>query len=567
MVAMVATAARLLRPRKDIEMLKHSLIAAAVALFAAGCTMAPKYERPAAPVDQTFPTGGIYDKQPDATSPAAPSGSAQAKPAVDIGWRDFFVDARLQQIVAIALKNNRDLRVSMLNVAAARSQYQITRAELLPTLDAVGSQTKQRTPKDLSFFGQTISNQYSVGVNASWEIDFFGRIQSLKDQALEQYFALAETRKAAEISLVSQVADQYLTMLSDDDQLTVTRNTLKTAQESYRITKLQFDNGVGTELDVTQSEGILQQAASNLQSQLRLRAQAENALVLLIGEPLPADLPPGLPLDSQNLLADIPAGLPSDLLVRRPDIASAEHSLLAANANIGAARAAFFPKVSLTGSFGTLAPSLGTLFKPGSAAWSFAPQISIPIFEGGTNLANLDLAQIQKRIEIANYEKAIQTAFREVADGLAARGTYDEQIKALERFVKSQARGLELSDMRYRNGVDNYLSVLTAQTNLYTAQQLLITARLNRVTNLVDLYRELGGGWIEHAGDQPRPSDAMPNYRDIGTPAAAAPAPAASGTTVSSAATGPAKLVPVQHLVPAAKPQVDADGKAVGSAG
>ncbi|WP_158941129.1 efflux transporter outer membrane subunit [Burkholderia sp. S171] len=544
-------------------MLKHSLIAAAVALFAAGCTMAPKYERPAAPVDQTFPTGGIYDKQPDAASSTAASGSAQAKPAVDIGWRDFFADARLQQIVAIALKNNRDLRVSMLNVAAARSQYQITRAELLPTLDAVGSQTKSRTPKDLSFFGQTISNQYSVGVNASWEIDFFGRIQSLKDQALEQYFALAETRKAAEISLVSQVADQYLTMLSDDDQLTVTRNTLKTADESYRITKLQFDNGVGTELDVRQSEGIQQQAAANLQSQLRLRAQAENALVLLVGEPLPADLPPGLPLDSQNLLTDIPAGLPSDLLTRRPDIVSAEHSLLAANANIGAARAAFFPKISLTGSFGTLAPSLGTLFKPGSAAWSFAPQISIPIFEGGTNLANLDLAQIQKRIEIANYEKAIQTAFREVADGLAARGTYDEQIKALERYVKSQARGLELSDMRYRNGVDNYLSVLTAQTNLYTAQQLLITARLNRATNLVDLYRELGGGWVEHAGDQPRPSDAMPNYRDIGTPTAAA----ASGTTVSSASTGPAKLVPVQRLMPAAKPQVDADGKAVGSAG
>jgi outer membrane protein, multidrug efflux system len=563
---MVAKVARLLRPRKDIEMLKHSLMAAAVALFAAGCTMAPKYERPAAPVDQTFPTGGIYDRQPDGASSGSPSGSAQEKPAVDIGWRDFFVDARLQQIVAIALKNNRDLRVSMLNVAAARSQYQITRAELMPTLDAVGSQTKTRTPKDLSFFNQTISNQYSVGVNASWEIDFFGRIQSLKDQALEQYFALAETRKAAEISLVSQVADQYLTMLSDDDQLTVTRNTLTTANESYRITKLQFDNGVGTELDVRQSEGIQQQAAANLQSQLRLRAQAENALVLLIGEPLPADLPPGLPLDSQNLLTDIPAGLPSDLLTRRPDIVSAEHSLLAANANIGAARAAFFPKISLTGSFGTLAPSLGTLFKPGSAAWSFAPQISIPIFEGGTNLANLDLAQIQKRIEIANYEKAIQTAFREVADGLAARGTYDEQINALERFVKSQARSLELSDMRYRNGVDNYLSVLTAQTNLYTAQQLLITARLNRATNLVDLYRELGGGWVEHAGDQPRPSDAMPNYRDIGTPTAAV-APAASGTTVSSASAGPAKLVPVQHLVPAAKPQVDADGKAVGSAG
>ncbi len=310
----------------------------------------------------------------------------------------------------------------------------------------------------------------------------------------------------SKISSEPLVADQYLTMLSDDDLLTVTRNTLKTADESYRITKLEFDNGVGTELDVRQAQGVQQQATANLQSQMRLRAQAENALVLLVGEPLPADLPAGLPLDSQNLLTDIPAGLPSDLLARRPDIASAEHSLLAANANIGAARAAFFPKISLTGSLGTLSPTLGSLFKPGSAAWSFAPQISIPIFDGGTNLANLDLAQIQKRIEIANYEKTIQTAFREVADGLAARGTYDQQIAALESFTKSQARRLELSDLRYRNGVDSYLPVLTAQDDLYTAQQLLISARLNRATNLVDLYRELGGGWIERAGDPPRPA-------------------------------------------------------------
>jgi multidrug efflux system outer membrane protein len=493
-------------------MLKHSLMAAAVALFAAGCTMAPKYQRPAAPVDQTFPTGGIYDRQPDASSSASNGRTADAKAAVDIGWRDFLADARLQQIVALALKNNRDLRVSMLNVVSARAQYQITRASLMPTLDAVASQTKQRTPKDLSFFNQTVSNQYSVGVNASWEIDFFGRIQSLKDQALEQYFSLAETRKAAEIALVSQVADQYLTMLSDDDQLTVTRNTLQTAQESYRISKLEFDNGNGTELDVRQAEGVVLQADANLQAQMRARAQDENALVLLVGEPLPADLPPGRKLDSQNLLSDIPAGLPSELLTRRPDIVSAEHSLLAANANIGAARAAFFPKVSLTGSFGTLSPSLGGLFKPGSTGWSFAPQISLPIFEGGTNIANLDLAQVQKRIEIANYEKAIQTAFREVADGLAARGTFDDQIKSLERFVNSQSRRLELSEMRYRNGVDPYLVVLTAQNDLYTAQQLLITARLQRATNLVNLYQFLGGGWIEHAGDEPRPPDETTDY-------------------------------------------------------
>ncbi|MDR5812512.1 MULTISPECIES: efflux transporter outer membrane subunit [unclassified Caballeronia] len=507
-------------------MLKHSLIAAAVALFAAGCTMAPKYERPAAPVTQEFPQGGVYATQPDANSTASNGRTANGQSAPEIGWRDFFADARLQQIVALALKNNRDLRVSVLNVQAAQAQYRITRAGLFPTLDAAASQSKQRTPRNLSFFDQTISNTYSVGLNASWEIDFFGRIQSLKDQALAQYLSTAESRKAAEISLVSSVADQYLTMLAYDDQLVVTQNTLKTAQESYRITKLQFDNGTGSELDLRQSEGVVQQAQANLQAQARLRAQAENALVLLVGEPLPEGLPKGMPLDTQNLLSDIPAGLPSDLLTRRPDIAAAEQSLLAANANIGAARAAFFPKVSLTGSFGTLSPSLGGLFKPGSAAWSFAPTIDLPIFEGGQNVANLDLANIQKRVEIANYEKAIQTAFREVADGLAARGTYDEQIKSLERFVQSQSRRLELSDLRYRNGVDSYLTVLTAQTDLYSAQQLLITARLNRLTNLVDLYQYLGGGWIEHSGDAPRPADAPVDY---GSQSAPQPASAPAG--------------------------------------
>ncbi|CAN7784866.1 efflux transporter outer membrane subunit [Caballeronia sp. LjRoot34] len=489
-----------------------SLTAMVVAILGAGCTLQPKYERPAAPVSQSFPTGGVYDKQAASSSQASVGRTAQSTPAPDVGWRDFFADARLQQIIAMALKNNRDLRVSMLNVEAARSQYQITRASLFPTLNAVGSQSKQRTPRDLSFFPGTIVNEYSVGVNASWEIDFFGRIRSLKDQALAQYFALAETRKAAEIALVSQVANQYLSMLADGDQLTVTRNTLKTAQESFRLTKLEFDNGVGTELDVRQSEGILEQVSANLQSQMRAQAQDENALVLLVGEQLPADLPPGVALDNQDMLADIPAGLPSDLLTRRPDIVAAEQTLRGANANIGAARAAFFPKISLTGSFGTLSTSLGGLFKSGTAAWSFAPQISLPIFEGGTNIANLDLAEVQKRIEIANYEKAIQTAFREVADGLAARGTYDDQIRSLERYVYSQRRELQLAELRFTNGVDSYLAVLTAQTNLYTAQQLLITARYQRATNLVGLYRSLGGGWIEHAGDPPRQPDATPYY-------------------------------------------------------
>ncbi len=493
-------------------MLKHSLIAAAVAVFAADCTFQPKYERPATPVAQSFPEDGVYATQPDANSTASNGRSADGKAAPDIGWRDFFADPRLKEIVALALKNNRDLRVSVLNVQIAQAQYRITRAGLFPTLDAQASQSKQRTPKDLSFFNQTISNTYSVGLNASWEIDFFGRVQSLKDQALAQYLSTAESRKAAEIALVSSLADQYLTMLAYDDQLTVTQNMLKTAQDSYRIAKLQYDNGTGSELDLRQSEGVVEQAQANLQSQARLRAQAENALVLLVGEPLPDDLRKGMPLDTQNLLSDVPAGLPSDLLTRRPDIAAAEQSLLAANANIGAARAAFFPKMSLTGSFGTLSPTQSGLLKPGSVAWSFAPTIDLPIFEGGQNVANLDLANIEKRVEIANYEKAIQTALREVADGLAARGTYDQQIQSLERFVNTQSRRLTLSDLRYRNGVDSYLMVLTAQTDLYSAQQLLITARLNRLTNLVDLYQYLGGGWIEHSGDTPRPADAPVDY-------------------------------------------------------
>jgi outer membrane protein, multidrug efflux system len=497
-----------------MQMRNHSLIAIAVALFAAGCSFQPKYERPAAPVAATFPNSGIYAQQ----AAAEPHRSANGQAAADIGWREFFADPRLQRIIEIALENNRDLRVSMLNVAQARAQYQITRAALVPTLDGTGSESVSRTPKNLSFFNRTISRDYFVGLSSSWEIDFWGRIRSLKDAALEQYFATAEARKAAEISLVSQVANQYLTMLAFDDLLKITEDTLKTAQASYDLTKLQFDSGTGSELALRQAESVVEQANANMQAQARFRAQAENALVLLVGEPLPDDLPPGRMLDDQALLTDIPAGLPSDLLTRRPDIMQAEALLRAANANIGAARAAFFPRVTLTGSFGTESATLGGLFKPGSAAWSFAPQITLPIFEGGRNEANLDLAHIQKRIEIAFYEKAIQSAFREVADGLAARSTYDQQIAALERNTFAEERTLDLSTLRYKSGVDSYLQVLTAQTNLYAAQQSLVNARVARFSNLVTLYVALGGGWLQHTGDTPRPADDGTDYRTMRMP-------------------------------------------------
>lgn len=498
---------------------KLSVIALAAALLA-GCTMAPWYHRPEAPVSQSFPQGGVYATQPGQPGGAPNGRSANGAAATDIGWRDFFVDQRLQQLIAIALQNNRDLRVSVLNVEAVRAQYQITRSELFPSLNGVGTDTRTRVPTALQTAPFNPYSIYNVGVQASWEIDFWGRVRSLKDQALAQYLATAEARKAAEISLVSQVADQYLTMLAEDDLLKVTQDTLKTAQDSYNITKLQFDNGTGSELDLRQAQTVVESAQANLQAQARARAQAENALVLLVGEPLPTDLPQGLQLDSQDLLTDIPEGLPSDLLTRRPDIMEAEQQLLAANANIGAARAAFFPKISLTAAFGTESLTLGGLFKAGTAAWSFVPQVTMPIFEGGANIANLNLANVEKRIEIANYEKAIQSAFREVADGLAARGTYDQQIAALERNTFANQRRLDLSDLRYKNGVDSYLSVLTAQTDLYSSQQTLIQTRLARLTNLVDLYRALGGGWIEHAGETPRPADASVDYGAASAPAA-----------------------------------------------
>ena len=502
-------------------MRKPALIMLAVAALASGCTLAPTYHRPDAPVSTSFPKGGVYETQPAAGDAAR---SAQGRAATDIGWNEFFADPRLKRIIQLALHDNRDLRVSVLQVEEARAQYRIERANLMPTVSVTGTGTRTRTPADLSTVGRaTVGSEYEAAAGASWELDFFGKVRSLSEQALQTYLSTAQARKAAEIALVSSVADQYLTMIAYDEMLKVTKGTLDVATNSYKLTKLQFDTGTGSELDLREAAGTMQQAQANYESQQRSRAQAENALVLLVGEPLPADLPEGLPLNDQNLLTDIPAGLPSDLLTRRPDIIEAEATLKGYNANIGAARAAFFPSISLTGSMGYASASLGSLFKPGQLAWSFGPTISVPIFSGGENKANLDLAHLEKNVAIAQYEKAIQTAFREVADGLAARGTYDRQISALRAYTQSQQRRYDLSDLRYRNGVDSYLTVLTAQTDLYSAQQSLISASLSRLTNLVDLYQYLGGGWIEHASDQPRAPDA-PLYD--APPAAAAPASA-----------------------------------------
>lgn len=465
--------------------------------LAAGCSLQPVYQRPAAPVSAAFPAGEAYK------TASVGTGSA-ALPAADIGWRDFLADPRLQRLVELALQNNRDLRVAALNVEKVQAQYRIQHAALFPQVSAGASASATGKSTSSSATGANTSRNYSVGLSASWEIDFFGRLRSLSDAAAEQYLASAYARQAAEILLVSEIADQYLATLADDEQLAVTQSTLETAQAAYKIVKLQFDTGTASELDLRLSQTTVEQAQANYAAQVRLRAQAENALVLLVGQPLPPDLPPPVRLGAQPILTDIPAGLPSDLLQRRPDILQAEAVLRSENADIGAARAAFFPSISLTGTLGTASAALGGLFAAGSSAWSFVPSLVMPIFTAGANQANLDVATVQKDIGIAQYEKAVQTAFREVSDGLAARGTYDNQLAAQQRYTDTQQRRLELANMLYSSGTDSYLSVLTAQTDLYNAQLALVTTRLNRLTSLVDLYRSLGGGWIQHTGDAPR---------------------------------------------------------------
>jgi multidrug efflux system outer membrane protein len=468
----------------------------------AGCALQPVYQRPAAPVSSAFPVGEAYKD-----TSGKPGGTTL--PAADIGWRNFLADPRLQQLVGLALRNNRDLRVAVLNVERVRAQYRIQRAALYPQVNVGASASSSSAPANATPGGNAIvSHNYSADLSASWEVDFFGRLHSLTDAAREQYLASAYARQAAQILLVSQVADQYLTVIAFDEALAVTQKTLETAQASFKIVKLQFDTGTASELDLRLSQTTVEQAMSNHAAQVRLRAQAENALVLLVGQPLPRDLPPAVRLDAQNILADIPAGLPSDLLARRPDILQSEAVLRSENANIGAARAAFFPQISLTGSLGSASTTLAGLFAAGSGAWSFVPSLIAPIFNAGANQANLDIAMVQKDIGIAQYQKAIQIAFREVSDGLAARGTYDDQLAALQRYTAAQQRRLELANLLYVNGIDSYLNVLTAQTDLYNAQQALVSARLNRLTSLVDLYRALGGGWLEHSGDQPLPPTA-----------------------------------------------------------
>jgi len=469
-----------------------ALLALAAAL--AGCTLAPKYQRPPPPVSEAWPSGPGYTN-------ASTANTRAALPAAELGWREFFGDPRLLELIELSLTNNRDLRVAALNVETARAQYRIVRSALLPTVTGNAGGIRQRIPGSLLGPGVPAYafTEYAVnGGVTSYELDLFGRVRSLKAQALNQFLATGQARLAAHIALVAEVAVQYFFQRELEEELAVAQQTLKAVQASHDLNQLSFDNGVASELDLRSAEAQVQTARANVAALAQDLAQAENALVLLVGRPLPAHLPPPLALSTQRLIADVPAGLPAELLHRRPDILAAEFKLRAANANIGAARAAFFPKILLTGAAGKASLRLEELFAGASDAWSFGPQITVPIFDAGNNKAALDAARVQKRIEVANYEKAIQTAFREVADALAVRTLIETRIQAQEGLVKAQEERYHLADLRYRNGVDSYLTVLVAQQDLYNAQQALIQSRASRLTNLVTLYKTLGGGWLEH---------------------------------------------------------------------
>lgn len=458
-----------------------TLIALAAAAVLSGCSLIPTYERPAAPVPAVYPAA-----------------AATAEPAAPIAWRDYYTDPRLQQLIEMALDNNRDLRVAALNLEQARAQFQIQRSGLYPTIGLGGSATRGN-----SQVTGDLGNTFMAGVTlAAWELDFFGRISSLKEQALAQYLASEEGRQAYELALVSSIAQGWLTLLADEELLDISRRTLATREESTKLAKLRFDAGVTSELDYRLAQSLTEAAKATYAQQQRQRGLDENAMALLLGQEFPPEIRnslPGQTLAKAAVMADVPAGLPSDLLVRRPDLRQAEQQLIAANANIGAARAAFYPSISLTGQYGSVSGSLSDLFKSGTWGFSFGPSINLPIFDGGRNQANLEVAQAGRAIAVAQYEKAIQTAFKEVADALISRDTLVEQARAQSAQAAAERQRLYLSDLRYRNGVASYLDLLDAQRSLFALEQAEVQVRLAQRLNQIGLYKALGGGWAAPA--------------------------------------------------------------------
>lgn len=454
------------------------------ALVLAGCSLAPTYERPIMPVAEEF---------------AYQQGAAdQQMAAADLGWQEVFTDPQLQALIAIALQNNRDLRIAVDRIEEARAQFGIAQSDRLPTLGAGGAGQVTRNPEDLRAGGPdspAISRFFQAGVGiTAFEIDLFGRVKNLSEAAYQQYLATEQAQRTVQINVVAQVAEAYFRWRLAQQMYALMTSTLESRERTYKLVQTLYEVGTASALDLNQAQLQLETVKADMQQMRRAQMQAVNMLTLLIGTPIPADLPEPAVFGKDAVIADIPVGLPSTLLERRPDIIGAEHQLKAAYANVGAARAAFFPNISITGLLGVASSSLSSLFNSGQSFWQYSPQITMPLFSGGVSGA-YDLAKARQNIAVSNYEKTIQVAFKEVSDALAGSATYSQQLDALRQMEHAAAESLRLANLRYETGIDSFLQVQTAEVNLYSTQQLFVQTGMELLLNRVMLYKALGGGW------------------------------------------------------------------------
>ena len=467
-------------------MLYKFLTALVLLATMAACSMVPAYQRPHPPVAETWPAGEVYPQ-------------TQAGIAAKIAWEDYFQSETLRNLIKQVLVNNRDLRIAALNIEKAQAAYRIQRSNLTPTVTANGSASRAGVPDDASATGSAYTAT-SISANvalASYELDFFSRVRSLNQQALEAYLATEEALGSIRISLIAETANAYISLLADQKQLQLARETSDAQQETYQIVKRQFEVGAATRLDLVQMATAVERARVAIAQYSRQVAQDQNALAYLLGGDIGELLDHTESIDTLRIIENLPAGLPSDLLLQRPDIRQAEHLLKAANADIGAARAALYPKISLTGAFGLASDSLDGLVKSGAMfAWNFTPSVTVPIFNRGKLKASLAVAEVNEKIAATQYEQTIQTAFREVADQLAARGTYQPQLEAQNALVTATNTAYELSSQRYENGIDGFLTVLDSQRSLFAAQQGAVSIKQDYLVNLVNLYKVLGGGQL-----------------------------------------------------------------------
>ncbi|MDB5710553.1 MAG: transporter [Sphingomonas bacterium] len=489
-------------------MIRRVVILTLTATSLASCSMEPHYVRPALPVPPSWPVGDAYLVQSEASLPS-------------VTYQQVFRDTRLQTIIGQALANNRDLRIAAANIEIARATYHIQRAELLPEIDATGGYRYARTGSTSSTTGTTGTGTTTTTSNArtttglsadvgitSFEIDLFGRVRSLTHAAQNRYFETEAAARATRLTLVGDIATTWLTYASDKSLLKIATDTAASAERSVKLTKMRLDGGIAPRTDLDQANLVLQTAQSDVASQTTVLAQDVNALQLLVGASIDNALLPDSIEEVSPTVAELPPGLDSGILFRRPDVLQAEYELRATNADIGAARAALFPRISLTALIGFASSGLSNLFTNGAFNYSVAPNVSYPIFRAGAGRAGVAQSRAQRDSALATYEKAIQTAFREVADALARRGTIDAQLRAQQALAAASADNYKLSDARYRGGIDTFLNSLDAQRSLYSARRTLVAAQLTKATNLVTLYRTLGGdSQLEPAPGGPKPAN------------------------------------------------------------